>query len=58
MRRTRVKPASPSRASDARNYVLLSYRRVDVVLLDLLMPRMHGLDVLPRLHRIDPTHVY
>ena len=34
---------------------LLSYRRVDVVLLDLLMPRMHGLDVLPRLLRVDPN---
>lgn len=34
---------------------LLRYRRVDVVLLDLLMPRMHGLDVLPRLLRVDPS---
>ena len=34
---------------------LLSSRRVDVVLLDLLMPNMHGLDVLPRLLAADPT---
>ena len=34
---------------------LLSSHRVDVVLLDLLMPNMHGLDVLPRLLAADPT---
>ncbi len=33
---------------------LLSSHRVDVVLLDLLMPNMHGFDVLPRLHAADP----
>jgi CheY-like chemotaxis protein/AraC-like DNA-binding protein len=34
---------------------LLNSHRVDVVLLDLLMPNMHGLDVLPRLLAADPT---
>ena len=34
---------------------LLSSHRVDVVLLDLLMPNMHGLDVLPRLLAADPA---
>ena len=34
---------------------LLSSHRVDVVLLDLLMPNMHGLEVLPRLLAADPT---
>ena len=34
---------------------LLSSHRVDIVLLDLLMPNMHGLDVLPRLLAADPT---
>jgi len=34
---------------------LLGSHRVDVVLLDLLMPNMHGLDVLPRLLAADPA---
>ena len=34
---------------------LLGAQHVDVVLLDLLMPDMHGLDVLPRILKRDPS---
>jgi len=43
-------------APDGRSALdLLRGHRVDVVLLDLLMPEMHGLDVLPQLLERDPS---